>query len=40
MGCVLVKSGWLDLLGMLSYNMMKELEFDTADAVYIKRLLL
>lgn len=32
-GCVLLKSGWLDLLGMLSYNLMEDLEFGTADAI-------
>lgn len=33
MGCVLVKSGWLNLLGMLSCNIMKDLEFGTTDAI-------
>lgn len=32
-GCVLLKSEWLDLLGMLSYNTMEDLEFGTADAI-------
>ena len=35
-GCVPVKSGWLDLLGMLSYNVVKDLEFGTADAIKLK----